>query len=63
VQSHLAEMAIQPAVDSYQGQNHPQPNGFVSKNKFAYLIRIEKRNNFVEEIFSIQAFFLWENSI
>jgi hypothetical protein len=29
----------------------------------AYLIRIKKRNNFVEENFSIQAFFLGENSI
>jgi hypothetical protein len=30
---------------------------------WAHLIRIEKRNNFVEENFSIQAIFLWENSI
>jgi hypothetical protein len=29
----------------------------------AYFIRIEKRNNFVEDFFSIRAFFRRENSI
>jgi hypothetical protein len=39
-----------------------EPMGLFPKTKllvfWAYLIRIEKRNNFVEEKISIQAFFL-----
>jgi hypothetical protein len=34
MQSHLAEMAIQPAVASNQGQNHPQPNSYTEKKSY-----------------------------
>jgi hypothetical protein len=38
-------------------------DNFPQKFFFVYFIRFDKRNNFVEEIFSIRALFRRENSI
>jgi hypothetical protein len=43
---------------------HPQNGQLALKKVFcAYFIRFEKRNNFVEDFFSIRALFRRENSI